>query len=145
MFYAIAALAYNLMAAVKLLCLPDECQSWTVPTLLKQMVRRLVAGGRGRTPRRLTRDFESESCRQRIEPTGSGRSCFHLQRKSPSSPRLALRWPRFGAGGRASHPQPANPDENIIAKITPNAAQLSWLMIQGAPQIQDFDCQCRAQ
>jgi hypothetical protein len=39
MFYAIAALAYNLMAAVKLLCLPDECQSWTVPTLLKQMVR----------------------------------------------------------------------------------------------------------
>jgi hypothetical protein len=39
MFYAIAALAYNLMAAVKLLCLPDECQGWTVPTLLKQMVR----------------------------------------------------------------------------------------------------------
>lgn len=39
MFYAIAALAYNLMKAVQLLCLPDECQSWTVPTLLKQMVR----------------------------------------------------------------------------------------------------------
>ena len=39
MFYAIAALACNLMAAVKLLCLPDECQSWTVPTRLKQMVR----------------------------------------------------------------------------------------------------------
>ena len=34
-----AALAYNLMKAVQLLCLPDECQSWTVPTLLKQMVR----------------------------------------------------------------------------------------------------------
>jgi hypothetical protein len=39
MFYAIAALAYNLMKAVQLLCLPDECQGWTVPTLLKQMVR----------------------------------------------------------------------------------------------------------
>jgi len=39
MFYAIAALAYNLMKAVQLLCLPDECQSWTLPTLLKQMVR----------------------------------------------------------------------------------------------------------
>jgi hypothetical protein len=39
MFYALAALAYNLMKAVQLLCLPDECQSWTVPTLLKQMVR----------------------------------------------------------------------------------------------------------
>jgi len=22
-----------------LLCLPDDCQGWTVPTLLKQMVR----------------------------------------------------------------------------------------------------------
>jgi hypothetical protein len=39
MFYALAALAYNLMKAVQLLCLPDECQSWTVPTLLKQLVR----------------------------------------------------------------------------------------------------------
>lgn len=39
MFYALAALAYNLMKAVQLLCLPDACQSWTVPTLLKQMVR----------------------------------------------------------------------------------------------------------
>jgi hypothetical protein len=39
MFYALAALAYNLMKAVQLLCLPDDCQSWTVPTLLKQMVR----------------------------------------------------------------------------------------------------------
>ncbi len=38
-FYAIATLAYNLMKAVQLLCLPEECQSWTVPTLLKQMVR----------------------------------------------------------------------------------------------------------
>lgn len=39
MFYAIAALAYNLIKAVQLLCLPQECQGWTVPTLLKQMVR----------------------------------------------------------------------------------------------------------
>jgi hypothetical protein len=39
MFYAIAALAYNLMKAVQRLCLPDECQSWTVATLLRQMVR----------------------------------------------------------------------------------------------------------
>lgn len=39
MFYAIGALAYNLMAAVRLLCLPDDCQSWTVATLLRQMVR----------------------------------------------------------------------------------------------------------
>jgi hypothetical protein len=39
MFYAIAALAYNLIKATQILCLPDEYQSWTVPTLLKQMVR----------------------------------------------------------------------------------------------------------
>ena len=39
MFYAIAALAYNLIKAVQLLCLPEDCQTWTVPTLLKQMVR----------------------------------------------------------------------------------------------------------
>jgi hypothetical protein len=39
MFYAIAALAYNLMKAVQLICLPAECQGWTVPTLLKQIVR----------------------------------------------------------------------------------------------------------
>lgn len=39
MFYAIAALAYNLMKAVQLLCLPDDCQTWTVATLLRQLVR----------------------------------------------------------------------------------------------------------
>lgn len=39
MFYAIAALAYNLMVAVKLLCLPEECQGWQVKTLLRQVVR----------------------------------------------------------------------------------------------------------
>jgi hypothetical protein len=39
MFYALGALAYNLMKAVQILCLPEECQTWTVPTLLKQMVR----------------------------------------------------------------------------------------------------------
>jgi hypothetical protein len=39
MFYVIAALACNLMKAVQLICLPDECQSWTVPPLLQQMVR----------------------------------------------------------------------------------------------------------
>lgn len=39
MFYAIAALAYNLIKAVQILCLPDQCQGWTVPTLLRQMVR----------------------------------------------------------------------------------------------------------
>lgn len=39
MFYALAALADNLMKAVPRLCLPDACPSWTVPTLLKQMVR----------------------------------------------------------------------------------------------------------
>ena len=39
MFYAITALAYNLMKAVQIRCLPQECQSWAVPTLLKQMVR----------------------------------------------------------------------------------------------------------
>ncbi len=39
MFYALGALAYNLMKAVQLLCLPDACQSGTVPTLLRQLVR----------------------------------------------------------------------------------------------------------
>jgi hypothetical protein len=39
MFYAIAALAYNLLVTVKLLCLPDECQSWQVKTMLRQIIR----------------------------------------------------------------------------------------------------------
>ena len=39
MFYALAAPACNLMKAVQLLGPPDECQGWTVPTLLQQMVR----------------------------------------------------------------------------------------------------------
>lgn len=39
MFYAIAALSYNLMVAVKVLCLPEECQSWQVKTMLRQVVR----------------------------------------------------------------------------------------------------------
>lgn len=39
MFYALAALACNLIRAVQLLCLPEERQSWTVATLLKQIVR----------------------------------------------------------------------------------------------------------
>ena len=39
MFYALAVPAYDLMKAVQWLCLPEECQGWTVPTLLKQMVR----------------------------------------------------------------------------------------------------------
>ena len=39
MFYALGARAYNLMKAVQLLCLPDECPSWTGPTLRRQLVR----------------------------------------------------------------------------------------------------------
>jgi hypothetical protein len=39
MFYAIAALAYNLLVTVKLLCLPEECQSWQVKTMLRQIIR----------------------------------------------------------------------------------------------------------
>jgi hypothetical protein len=39
MFYAIAALAYNFLVALKVLCLSDQCQSWQVKTLLRQIVR----------------------------------------------------------------------------------------------------------
>lgn len=39
MFYAIAALAYNLLVTVKLLCLPEACQSWQVKTMLRQIIR----------------------------------------------------------------------------------------------------------
>ena len=39
MFYALGALAYHLMKAVQLLCLPDACQRWRVATLLRQLVR----------------------------------------------------------------------------------------------------------
>jgi hypothetical protein len=52
MCYAIAALADNLMATVKLLCLPDECQSWTVATLLRQRVRLPAGAGQPRAPAR---------------------------------------------------------------------------------------------
>jgi hypothetical protein len=37
-YYLIAALAYNLMVAIKLLDLPDDCQGWRVKTLMKKLV-----------------------------------------------------------------------------------------------------------
>ena len=37
-YYLIAALAYNLMAAVKLVDLNDDCQGWRVQTLMKKLV-----------------------------------------------------------------------------------------------------------
>jgi hypothetical protein len=37
-FYTLATLAYNLLQALKLLHLPDDCQSWRVRTLLRQVV-----------------------------------------------------------------------------------------------------------
>ena len=37
---------YNRMKAGQLLCLPEQGQSWTVPTLLKQMGRRPAPLGR---------------------------------------------------------------------------------------------------
>jgi hypothetical protein len=39
MFYAIGALAYNLMIALKVLRLPEECQGWQLKTLMRQIVR----------------------------------------------------------------------------------------------------------
>ena len=38
MFYAIGALAYNLLVAVKLLHLPDDCQGWRVKTLFHKIM-----------------------------------------------------------------------------------------------------------
>jgi hypothetical protein len=53
MFYAIGALAYNLLVALKLLHLPEDCQGWQIKTMLRQLMlipasvvrhaRRLVA------------------------------------------------------------------------------------------------------
>lgn len=37
-YYLIAALAYNLMVAIKLLDLGDDCQGWRVKTLMKKLV-----------------------------------------------------------------------------------------------------------
>jgi hypothetical protein len=41
-FYAIAAVAYNLLVALKLMHLPSECQGWRLKTLLRQVVFRPV-------------------------------------------------------------------------------------------------------
>ncbi|HUJ08689.1 MAG TPA: transposase [Verrucomicrobiae bacterium] len=38
MFYAIAALAYNVLAALKLLHLPEDCQGWQLKTLLSKLL-----------------------------------------------------------------------------------------------------------
>jgi len=84
MFYALGALAYNLMKAVQILCLPQDCQSWTVPTLLKQRVR--IPATLVRHARRLVarvevavswldwwRSWEARWWRaQAAEPAGSG-------------------------------------------------------------------------
>jgi hypothetical protein len=37
-FYALAMIAYNLLMAIKVLELPDDCQGWRLKTLLKQMI-----------------------------------------------------------------------------------------------------------
>ncbi len=38
MFYAVGALAYNLLMAIKLLHLPDDCQGWQVKTLFHKIM-----------------------------------------------------------------------------------------------------------
>ena len=38
MYYLIGALAYDLMVAIKLLDLADDCQGWRVKTLMKKLV-----------------------------------------------------------------------------------------------------------
>jgi Transposase DDE domain group 1 len=38
MFYALGALAYNLLVALKILHLPEECQGWQVKTLLRKIL-----------------------------------------------------------------------------------------------------------
>lgn len=38
MFYAVAALAYNVLTALKLLHLPDDCQGWQLKTLLSKLL-----------------------------------------------------------------------------------------------------------
>jgi hypothetical protein len=38
MFYAIGALAHNVLIALKLLHLPDDCQGWQLKTLLRQVL-----------------------------------------------------------------------------------------------------------
>lgn len=39
MFYAIAALAYNLLVTVELPCPPQECGNWQLQTMLRQIIR----------------------------------------------------------------------------------------------------------
>jgi len=48
-YYLIAALAYDLMVAIKLLDLNDECQGWRIKTLMKKLV--LLPGRLGRRSR----------------------------------------------------------------------------------------------
>jgi len=46
MFYALAMLAYNLLQAIKLLELPDDCQGWRLKTLLAKLLVLPVRMGR---------------------------------------------------------------------------------------------------
>jgi hypothetical protein len=46
MFYALAMVAYNLLQAIKLLELPDDCQGWRLKTLLAKLVLLPVRMGR---------------------------------------------------------------------------------------------------
>lgn len=48
-YYLIAALAYDLMVAIKLLDLNDDCQGWRIQTLMKKLV--LLPGRMGRRSR----------------------------------------------------------------------------------------------
>lgn len=48
-YYLIAALAYDLMVAIKLLDLNDDCQGWRIKTLMKKLV--LLPGRMGRRSR----------------------------------------------------------------------------------------------
>lgn len=48
-YYLIAALAYNLMIAIKLLDLKDECQGWRIKTVMKKLV--MLPGRLSRTSR----------------------------------------------------------------------------------------------
>jgi len=88
-YHLIAALAYNLMVAIKLLDLSDECQAWRVKTLLKKLVmlpgrlsqrsRQWVPGGAGaRSVVELVAALGAagvDGTRTGTSATGGGRRC----------------------------------------------------------------------
>jgi hypothetical protein len=107
--HAIAALAYNVLIALKLLHLPDDCQGWQLKTLLRQVL--LLPAALVRHARVLVARAHDAA----LAPACGGPADRVRTLAQPSVPKLHCR------GEAAVASSPAKNTTESIQRTTPNA------------------------